>query len=383
MGSRRQPGERIYYIIPEDGDDEAHPNYFMLPGPSGLEVKLNDVKHFFPFGGANFHFRFLQLVGGMRAWVDLSEDTAAVPRFEGAVVFKASRLQIDDESRLGGLKQFMSNLGVDSDEASQPVGKLKAYLSKATTGLFQQRDDEEARSPKPLRRAVSAVANATSRSSSREAEESSSPTTSGRFNRPFSTAAAGASAPVADANRPKSTGSPKFGPKLTNPRSATNLTDQGRVTLGPPPSQQQQQRGLPQGRVDLSAPNPPVESPPAAPALPARRVAAIPPPRAAPAAPPKDLLGFSDSPQQQQQQQQQQQPGGGGGGQQGDWHAFVGLDHSQQQAQQQQQQQQNPMQMARPMQPAMRQPDPFAMQQQQPPRTQQQKPNNFDAFMPF
>ena len=367
----RRAGERIYYIIPEDGDEETHPNYFFLPGPSGLEVKLNDIKHFFPLG-PGYHFRFLQKIGGFKAWVDIGEDTAGVPRYDGAIFFKASRLIVEDESRLGGLKSFFANAVGAGEEESQPVGKLKSYISKA---LFQQNpkdDDSPEKSPvqngfqqkalrEPLRRAQSASAPRPPRN------DDDSPTSTTRFRQQPET----------------SRGSPRMSPAS---RSSSNLQEQTRaasanrtVTSSSPPKFAQQP---PQQQV-VPPPPPPQQQASPPPPLPARQQAS-------------DLLGLDHSPlhgtqaHQNLHSQTKTKPT--------DWHAFVGLDSAPQPP---------------PAQPPMRNAgmDPFAMnarphsmqnlQQQQPPKPQQpqqyqqqqqqqqqQRPggpnnHNFDAFMSF
>mmetsp|Transcript_23599 Transcript_23599/g.72596 ORF Transcript_23599/g.72596 Transcript_23599/m.72596 type:complete len:370 (+) Transcript_23599:67-1176(+) len=366
----RRAGERIYYVVPEDGDDEAHPNYFVLPGPSGLEVKLNDVKHFFPLGAANFHFRFLQAVGSMKAWVDVSEDTMAVPRFEGSIVFKASRLTTGDEesSKLGGFKSFLAS--AVGDDESQPVGKLKSYLSKAYTSFTKEEETTTAAtsptSSHPLRRAASATMSrplSTGRlSSDGESSPKRDPSRDGGAN------------PVVSPNQQPQQ------PRISNPRSATNLQEQARNKTAP---------------VARASPPkaPPNNSPPA---LPQRRQAQQQP--AAP--PPSDLLGLDHSPlhtsgAQATPAQTPQQP------QKQDWHAFVGLDATQQP------QQPAPTPVMQPP-PAMRNVpqqqamDPFRMQQMQqqqqmqqrmqyqarprgyPPQQQQPRPGgSFDAFGSF
>mmetsp|Transcript_11953 Transcript_11953/g.39323 ORF Transcript_11953/g.39323 Transcript_11953/m.39323 type:complete len:414 (-) Transcript_11953:130-1371(-) len=411
----RRAGERIYYVVPEDGDDEGAPNYFFLPGPSGLEVKLNDIKHFFPLEG-NYHFRFIQSIGGMRAWVDMSDDTSPVPRFEGAILFKATRLTTEDESRLGGLKSFLATMssGQDAgsaDESQQPVNKLKSYISKACTsaGLFS-RDDEPAESPKPLRRAQSAAA---VRPSSQRVGSSSSSGFGGGGDDDFSpTSRFSASAQRAAADRgvtsPQTTRQQPT--RLANPRSSSSLADQASLTNNATQAASAQRTVKSASPPKFAATQPPppanTSSPPAPPlprrglgqpqqqqqALPPQNVQPVAVQQQPPKAPASDLLGLDHSPlhhtQAQQSLHQQQQRGAPN---KNDWHAFVGLEHAPAQQQpprapmnapmnapvdpfaMQQQQQQRPY--------GQQQPRPPVQVQQQQQQTQQQQ--NFNAFLNF
>lgn len=69
--------ERVRYLCTEDEDDPEHPNVFELPGPAGLDVRLADIKQFFPLSGS-FHFRFKRRVGGVCVWVDVGEENETV-----------------------------------------------------------------------------------------------------------------------------------------------------------------------------------------------------------------------------------------------------------------------------------------------------------------
>ncbi|KAJ1448053.1 hypothetical protein M885DRAFT_540456 [Pelagophyceae sp. CCMP2097] len=81
--------ERVRYVVPEDGDDFEHPNVFELQNTSVL--RLGDVRRAFPLRGA-FHFRFKRKVAGLVIWADAAGDAAEVPRFEGIVFAKVSRV---------------------------------------------------------------------------------------------------------------------------------------------------------------------------------------------------------------------------------------------------------------------------------------------------
>eukprot|EP01031_Cornospumella_fuschlensis_P043872 gene43872-53644_t len=79
----------IKYVIPEDGDDIAHPNVFQLSA-SG-EPTLSDLQRAFPVPG-DYHFRVLKAVGNSTVWLDLSSPSAAVQPHQGSIFIKASRL---------------------------------------------------------------------------------------------------------------------------------------------------------------------------------------------------------------------------------------------------------------------------------------------------
>jgi hypothetical protein len=79
----------IRYFIPEDGDDEAHPNVFKVLQDSG--VTLADIKQSFPIAGT-YHFRFLRSLESFTVWMDVVADTAVVPVHQNCITIKASRI---------------------------------------------------------------------------------------------------------------------------------------------------------------------------------------------------------------------------------------------------------------------------------------------------
>mmetsp|Transcript_20090 Transcript_20090/g.63166 ORF Transcript_20090/g.63166 Transcript_20090/m.63166 type:complete len:309 (-) Transcript_20090:1256-2182(-) len=280
--------ERIRYVVTEDDDDPEHPNVFELPGPAGLEVRLADVKQFFPLAG-QFHFRFKRRVGGLCVWVDVGEDGAAVPRFDddGGIFAKVSRLNAhDDEGRLGTIKSFLAHLG-DEDGHTRGVAGLKSYISKActTAGLFA-RDEEE---PPPPRRAQRVAPGGRRGPNTHQPE-------------PYSDTRNGTSAPAMTGQRPKQPVPPvRFAPKTV----AANKSSPDLPAAAEPPKSRS---------VKSASPPKLPEQPPAA-----------------------DLLGFDA------------QPVDAPAAQPADWHAFVGLDSTAQHHHQHQPtQQQQPMRPAPP-----------------------------------
>lgn len=83
----------IRYCIPADGDDFSHPNVFRLKDKikSYDRVALKQIKASFPLRG-EFHFRFKSMVGNRCCvWLDISNDAAFVPVFEGQIIMKVAR----------------------------------------------------------------------------------------------------------------------------------------------------------------------------------------------------------------------------------------------------------------------------------------------------
>lgn len=82
----------VRYIVPEDGDDERHPNVFRVESAGPLTLAV--LKQEFPLPGIYF-FRALRTIGGQQLWMDVIEDSSlVVPEGEEANIFlKVSRLQ--------------------------------------------------------------------------------------------------------------------------------------------------------------------------------------------------------------------------------------------------------------------------------------------------
>jgi hypothetical protein len=94
------------YFIPEDGDEEAHPNVFLAPKPRqpGTPPLLGQVKDSFPLPG-HYHFRFKSPLfpgadrdkGAMAVWMDATQDGAPVPTWKNAIIAKVTRLSMEEE----------------------------------------------------------------------------------------------------------------------------------------------------------------------------------------------------------------------------------------------------------------------------------------------
>jgi hypothetical protein len=85
---------RVYYYVPEDGDEEDHPNTFSISSlQQDAKVTLGHVKDAFPLPGA-YHFRFKTQFKSTFVWMDVMDDAKRVPvAKDGKITCKVSRLQ--------------------------------------------------------------------------------------------------------------------------------------------------------------------------------------------------------------------------------------------------------------------------------------------------
>lgn len=82
----------IKYFIPEDGDDQQHPNVFRLSTTNNESIpSLLEIKKKFPVPG-EYHFRFLTTVGKYTVWLDMVEPSGAVPVYQGTIFTKVTRV---------------------------------------------------------------------------------------------------------------------------------------------------------------------------------------------------------------------------------------------------------------------------------------------------
>ncbi|KAL3940964.1 MAG: hypothetical protein SGBAC_004594 [Bacillariaceae sp.] len=96
----------IRYFIPEDGDNETHPNVFLAPKPRhpGTPPTLGQIKDAFPLPGT-YHFRFKSPLypggdrdkGAMAVWMDLVNDVDLIPTWKNGVVAKVTRISMEDD----------------------------------------------------------------------------------------------------------------------------------------------------------------------------------------------------------------------------------------------------------------------------------------------
>lgn len=88
---RKMSVTKVYYIIPEDGDEESHPNMFVVNAPP-QQVRLGDVRAAFPLKKHAYHFRFKKPFQNKFVWLDCVDLNAPLPMFDGYYFCKVSRL---------------------------------------------------------------------------------------------------------------------------------------------------------------------------------------------------------------------------------------------------------------------------------------------------
>ena len=83
----------VRYFVPCDGDELVSPNeFYVRAGRADGVLRLGELATAFPLPGS-YHFRFKALYKKSYVWRDLSGDLdEKVPRFEGAIFAKVSRL---------------------------------------------------------------------------------------------------------------------------------------------------------------------------------------------------------------------------------------------------------------------------------------------------
>ena len=112
----------IKYIVPEDGDDQAHPNVFKITAPQA--PTLGQLKKAFPLPG-KYHFRCLRSINNMTVWMDTTDDNAVLVTFEGAIFLKASRI---GESNMRQQQPSSSSIPTTTAVADNRRGSLGERL---------------------------------------------------------------------------------------------------------------------------------------------------------------------------------------------------------------------------------------------------------------
>lgn len=79
----------VYYYIPEDRDELAVPNAFVIPKNLD-DITLDDVEEYFSLKG-EFIFRFKYKYQGKSVWLDLSNRQCKVPKYEEKIIMKVTR----------------------------------------------------------------------------------------------------------------------------------------------------------------------------------------------------------------------------------------------------------------------------------------------------
>ena len=92
------------YFIPEDGDEELHPNVFLAPKSRDPTPTLQAVQDAFPLPG-HYHFRFKSPLtpggdrdkGAMAVGMDVVQPQQPVPTWRNSIVAKVTRISMEEE----------------------------------------------------------------------------------------------------------------------------------------------------------------------------------------------------------------------------------------------------------------------------------------------
>eukprot|EP00916_Digyalum_oweni_P003650 GHVL01006520.1.p1 GENE.GHVL01006520.1~~GHVL01006520.1.p1 ORF type:complete len:167 (+),score=30.42 GHVL01006520.1:80-580(+) len=139
----------IYYYIPSDSDDIEYPNIFTIPKD---DVKLSDIKKNFPLPG-RYHFRFKIKQDSSFAWLDITNDDAALPTFQQKIIIKVLRMSWV-ERQAGSPKAPIKTLLGDFNRQSEPKKREDANLLDFADVPFPQTSPRNTSAP-PVRTGVS------------------------------------------------------------------------------------------------------------------------------------------------------------------------------------------------------------------------------------
>ena len=79
----------IFYWVPEDKDELATPNAFIIRRPLA-EITLEMIEREFPMQG-DFMYRFKYSHTGTTVWLDLSNRKCPVPKYDNRIIMKVTR----------------------------------------------------------------------------------------------------------------------------------------------------------------------------------------------------------------------------------------------------------------------------------------------------
>ena len=101
------------YFIPEDGDDEKHPNIFKVDDCNANSISLEKLKKSFPLPGV-FIFRFLRNLNGTMVWLDggsgnYDDAQVMIPIDSDGLFAKVTRI----ENKITQIEERKSNIEVD------------------------------------------------------------------------------------------------------------------------------------------------------------------------------------------------------------------------------------------------------------------------------
>lgn len=131
----------VKYFIPEDGDEQLHPNVFKIQ-QQGQQVALGTIKKSFPLPGS-YHFRFLHCAGNngssSRVWLDVVDDDALIPVTDDGILAKVSRIHNNrcegQEGRNINGASFPSKINTQQSEKSRPTSEKLINFDSDSGGL--------------------------------------------------------------------------------------------------------------------------------------------------------------------------------------------------------------------------------------------------------
>lgn len=122
-------------------------NAYVLPMKfnSIKEVRVADVKKYFPLSVDEYHFRFQTKIGAMKAWVDTSRDTVAVPNLDGAIKIKLLKLpngvkpkELKQSSSAGEVTEAKLNKSASrdvNDHYENPLPQRQKHIPHSNSGI--------------------------------------------------------------------------------------------------------------------------------------------------------------------------------------------------------------------------------------------------------
>lgn len=134
----------VYYVVPSDGDDFAHPNVFTVKC-SAKKLTLSRIAKSFPIPG-RYHFRFKMKWRETFVWLDVTEPSVNVPLFRGSVFIKAARIRTKRNIEPVARQNYDAPAHVSDDESSapdEPARQRRPSIEKVDdTPIFNIDDDD-------------------------------------------------------------------------------------------------------------------------------------------------------------------------------------------------------------------------------------------------
>jgi hypothetical protein len=119
---KQQQAKLIFYHIPGDGDDAESPNAYPVLKPNGIPT-VREVRSKFPLPG-KYHFRFKMKWGegsSSIVWMDVPNEDAAVPMFDGKIIAKVIRISWDGGAATSSSAPRAAPAGVPAAAPAAPV----------------------------------------------------------------------------------------------------------------------------------------------------------------------------------------------------------------------------------------------------------------------